>query len=123
MGFLSAVEDLKRRSGFKAIAYSKLSETRTAHGFKWNMPTQQAADKEAMEVCEKLRANVGPVCTLLDPKVYSGSAGVTTMQAAPVADSSATIESKLSRLKDLLSKGLISQELYDKQVAELLQKI
>ena len=66
--FLGAVEDLKNREGFKAIAYSKTSPGVTRWANSVGQPTQGDADKQAVDVCERERVASRPPCALYRPK-------------------------------------------------------
>lgn len=66
--FLGAVEDLKNRDGFKAIAYSKTSPRATRWAASVGQATQSDADKQALENCERDRAPSRPPCALYRPK-------------------------------------------------------
>lgn len=62
--FLSAAEDIKNKTGFKALAYSLQGENKTRWGNAWAQTSQEAADKLAMTNCENGRSPNSPVCKL-----------------------------------------------------------
>ena len=67
ISFLSAVEDLRRRPGYASIAYSHYEDYKGTWGNSWSKASQEIADAEAMEFCEKNRkANrpEAPVCSI-----------------------------------------------------------
>lgn len=66
-GFLSAAADIQNKAGFKALAYSQSGEYKTRWGNAWGLTSQEAADKLAMDNCEKGRAAATPVCKLYLP--------------------------------------------------------
>jgi hypothetical protein len=68
LGFLGAVEDLKNKSGFKAIAYSKNGPGATRWANAWSQATQDDADKRALDSCERERAPSRPPCRLYTMK-------------------------------------------------------
>lgn len=68
LSFISAVEDLKNKEGFKAIAYSKSSPGSTRWGNSWSKATQDDADKQAVATCERERAASRPPCVVYRPK-------------------------------------------------------
>ena len=68
MSFLGAVEDMRNREGFKAIAYSRIAPGITRWASSLNHATQADADKQAMDNCERERAASRPPCALYRPK-------------------------------------------------------
>jgi hypothetical protein len=68
LGFLGAVEDLKDKGGFKAIAYSKNGPGATRWASTSSQATQDDADKGAMDSCERERAPSRPPCRLYTMK-------------------------------------------------------
>lgn len=62
MGFLSAVEDLKHKKDFVALAYSPQADFRTRWGNAWGAPSQGDADRIALANCENGRSPNSPPC-------------------------------------------------------------
>jgi hypothetical protein len=124
IGFLSVLEDIKHRKDFKAVAYSPQTNSRTANGNSWGFATQAEADKKALENCEQRRGSTTPPCKLVNlAEIGIASVESSVSQAPLLSESSSSVETKLEKLKMLKSKGLISTDQHDKQVAEILQKM
>jgi hypothetical protein len=65
LGFLSAVEDLKHRSGAKALAYFRKSNTVTPYSYFYSLNSQADADKRALDGCKQRRVESDLECQLI----------------------------------------------------------
>lgn len=63
--FVSVVNDLTYRDGFKAVAYSNYAEGKTLWRASWSMQTQSDADARVLRECEQARQSTMPACQLL----------------------------------------------------------
>jgi hypothetical protein len=68
LSFIGAVEDLKNKDGFKAIAFSKGAPGETRWANTWDHPSQDDANKRALDVCERDRVPSRPPCQLYGVK-------------------------------------------------------
>lgn len=68
LSFIGAVEDLKNKDGFKAIAFSQSGPGDTRWNNTWNQATQDDANKRAVEFCDRDRGPSRPPCRLYPPK-------------------------------------------------------
>lgn len=64
LSFIGAVEDMKDKGGFKAMAYSKTGPGETRWANAWDMASQDDANKLALDHCERDRAASRPPCQL-----------------------------------------------------------
>lgn len=62
--FSSALNDMKYRPGFKALAYTNYGEGRTRWNSAWAMETQLDANARALRECEQGRQSTAPACQL-----------------------------------------------------------
>lgn len=65
LGFLSAIEDLKHRSGAKALAYFRRSNAVTPYSYFYSLNSQADADKRAMDGCNQRRVESDQECKLI----------------------------------------------------------
>ncbi len=65
VSFLSALEDIKHRAGFAAVAFSPQADYKTRNGTAWGFANQLDADKKALENCESGRTAGTPPCKLV----------------------------------------------------------
>lgn len=128
--FIGAVESTKNKPAFRAIAYTKLSPGRIRWNNEYARESQEAAEKVALENCEKGRASNAERCKLynLDKDVPRVSLKATSNQVSskpstgPSADT-LFVEKRLSDLKNLLDKGLISREIFNQKREEILKAL
>jgi hypothetical protein len=79
--FIGAVESTRNKPKSHAIAYSKVSTSRTRWGNSYTKASQELANKEAFEICEKNRPASDEPCRL-----YDLDASVTYSVAKPAND-------------------------------------
>lgn len=120
ISFLSALEDLRNRPASASIAYSHWEDFKGSWGSSHSKASQEIADAEALEYCEKDRKAYrpnAPICTVY--RMSNAKSNVKTIQQAPAA----AISEKLEKLKALYTNGVITKEQYDNQVKDLLDKL
>lgn len=64
LGFLSMIEDVRHRTGYKALAFSHYGDYKTRSGSYWGAESQEDANMKAIAKCEDGRPTTAPVCTL-----------------------------------------------------------
>jgi hypothetical protein len=96
-------------------AQNELRNRAAAQGANYVVMDVLGSDRHGMSIsgrafrCDRLPSNMAP----------AGSATTATGGAAPAGDA----EARLRKLKDLLEKGLITQEDYDRRRAEIVQSL
>jgi hypothetical protein len=127
--FIGAVESTRNKPKSHAIAYSKAGPGRIRWGNSYAKASQELANKEALETCEKNRPTSDEPCRLFDLNAnvtYSvAKTPGDTPSAKPVNGPavSSSIETKLIELKSLLEKGLINNEIFEKKREQLLNAL
>jgi hypothetical protein len=126
--FLSAVEHIRHQPKFSSIAYSHYDDYKTGWHFVTGRPTQEIADEAAINLCETTRKNNrpnAPSCA-----VYKRAENTNKSSAVEINSNNdikkptaIDVPTKLEKLKELYSKGLINKEQYDTQVKEELSKL
>ena len=76
LGFRSAVEDIKYRPGPKAMAYFVKSDSRTPNQYCYAQNSQEQADNNALEGCNKRRAAGDAECKLVPAALLQPPASV-----------------------------------------------
>jgi hypothetical protein len=127
--FIGAVESTRNKPKSHAIAYSKVSPSRIRWGNAYAKASQELANKEALETCEKNRPASDEPCRLFDLDANVTYSVAKTPADAPSARPAkgpaegSPIETKLIELKSLLDKGLITNEIFEKKREQLLNSL
>jgi len=128
--FIGAVEHEKNAPDFKAIAYSKWGGNRISWSFVDEQESQSVADSRALENCNKGKRVEGTPCVLYDLKTLKSSVGASSRSGLEPASphqtpkaTAKTVEARLTELKGLVDKALISQQEFNKRREEILKDL
>lgn len=128
--FIGAVESTRNKRDAKAIAFTKVSPIRTKWANQYAMDDQAAADKLALEACERGRPTAAEPCKLYDlgkavstvPSTLQSGTQLGAGAVSPPAQSK-SVENRLQELKSLMDKGLITQDILNQRRVEILKEL
>lgn len=127
--FIGAAESVRNTPGFRAIAYSKWGGNRVSWNSVDEQESQSVAEAKALENCNKSKRTDGSPCMLYDLKTPqnlvkpvvkpTGEVTVPTLKT----QSGKSVEARLTELKGLLDKGLITQQEFNQRRDNILKDI
>lgn len=126
--FIGAVEHVKNAPVHKAIAYSKWGGSRISWYAFDEQESEAVAVSKALENCNKNKRTDGTPCVIYDLKakqhvVKTVGQGLNDTPAPAAKQTSKSAETRLNELKNLLDKGLITQQEFNTRREDILKDI